>query len=590
MTERPLLNYRYKILKALAEGGFGKTFLAEDTQMPSKRRCVIKQLKPVSNRPEIAQIVQERFTREAAVLDSVGKDHEQIPTLYAYFATSGQFYLVQEWIDGEPLQVAEYKVISEEKAQLLLQKILPAIAHVHSNNVIHRDIKPDNIIIRKSDQMPCLIDFGAVKELMSTVVSPAGLPKSSIVVGTAGYMPPEQAAGHPTFSSDLYSLGMTAICLLTGKYPAAIPTDSRTRQLLWQQYIPNINPGLAQVLTKAVHPLPQHRYHSAEEMLAALPGSAAIPAGTSPMTFPGTAQPIPAQTIAPPTALASSATLPSPTLLAASAASSEAFIQQPTPFPATDSTLQPGYQAETPTQTFPIKRVAIVTAAFALGAGALFAARPRVAFEINSAADGSRLSSTQSTASDPNTTNTSSIAEDPTSATEFTDRAIAFYDQGRLTQALEDVESALALEPNTLEALSLKGDILANQSLIDLPGAIAAYSQALTLEPDNTDLLQKRCTAYQQNDDLDLAHQDCTQLISLLPDSALLYDQRGDIRNAQENYPGAIEDYTKAIEINESQGNPSANQSIYYSRGNAYAAIGEPGKGLDDFEKMRTAQ
>ena len=270
MSAQPLLNYRYKILRALAEGGFGKTFLAEDTQMPSKRRCVIKQLKPVSSRPEIAQIVQDRFTREAAVLDAVGKHHNQIPTLYAYFATAGKFYLVQEWIDGEPLQVAAHKVLPEERVHQLLRDLLPAIAHVHSKNVIHRDIKPDNIIIRKADQRPCLIDFGAVKELMSTVVSPAGLPQSSIVIGTAGYMPQEQAAGRPTFSSDLYSLSMTAICILIGKHPAAIPTDSRTGRLLWQQYLPNINPALADILTKAIHPYPQHRYHSAAEMLAAL--------------------------------------------------------------------------------------------------------------------------------------------------------------------------------------------------------------------------------------------------------------------------------------------------------------------------------
>ena len=135
--------------------------------------------------------------------------------------------------------------------------------------------------------------------------------------------------------------------------------------------------------------------------------------------------------------------------------------------------------------------------------------------------------------------------------------------------------------------MSLKGDILANQSRIDLPGAIAAYTQALAIEPNNTDLLQKRCSAYQNNSELDLANQDCTQLISLTPNNPVLYDQRGDIRSAQQNYPAAIEDYTQAIKINESEGNPAANQSIYYSRGNAYAANGDPGKGLEDFEKMR---
>lgn len=98
-----LLNHRYRILQALAEGGFGKTFLAEDTQMPSLRRCVIKQLKPMSDRPEVFALVQQRFAREAAVLEAVSKGIEQIPDLYAYFSDQGQFYLVQEWIEGAPL-------------------------------------------------------------------------------------------------------------------------------------------------------------------------------------------------------------------------------------------------------------------------------------------------------------------------------------------------------------------------------------------------------------------------------------------------------------------------------------------------------
>ena len=577
MSAQPLLNYRYKILRALAEGGFGKTFLAEDTQMPSKRRCVIKQLKPVSSRPEIAQIVQDRFTREAAVLDAVGKHHNQIPTLYAYFATAGKFYLVQEWIDGEPLQVAAHKVLPEERVHQLLRDLLPAIAHVHSKNVIHRDIKPDNIIIRKADQRPCLIDFGAVKELMSTVVSPAGLPQSSIVIGTAGYMPQEQAAGRPTFSSDLYSLSMTAICILIGKHPAAIPTDSRTGRLLWQQYLPNINPALADILTKAIHPYPQHRYHSAAEMLAALTHQATSttnPNFTSP-NF----------TSAPPTA---GVTVSPPGMLTASA------IQAPTPHPITANTTevsipsahqitsaQANSQANTPAKTFPIKGTAITATAFAVGAGLLIAVRPQP--DIDTSSGNTR----QTQATTPNLPTANEIADEPTSAEDFTSRASLLYSLGRLSQSLQDVDAAIELDPNALEAMSLKGDILANQSRIDLPGAIAAYTQALAIEPNNTDLLQKRCSAYQNNSELDLANQDCTQLISLTPNNPVLYDQRGDIRSAQQNYPAAIEDYTQAIKINESEGNPAANQSIYYSRGNAYAANGDPGKGLEDFEKMR---
>lgn len=255
-----LLHHRYKIIRDLAEGSFGKTFLAEDTQMPTRRRCVIKQLKPINDdRPGVVQLIQERFAREAAVLEAVGRGHSQIPDLLAYFETNGQFYLVQEWIEGTPLSDLVEAPWPEENVRTLVASALDALAHIHAQNIIHRDLKPDNIILRQSDQLPCLIDFGAVKELMNTVVVPSESQASSVVIGTLGFMAPEQAVGRPVFSSDLYSLGMTAIYLLTARSPLEMPTDSMNGRLLWNQFAPNINPRLAGILTRAIHPYPPTR-------------------------------------------------------------------------------------------------------------------------------------------------------------------------------------------------------------------------------------------------------------------------------------------------------------------------------------------
>jgi serine/threonine protein kinase, bacterial len=267
-----LLNNRYQVIRTLASGGFGETFLAEDTQMPSNRHCVIKLLKPIQNNPQIYQLVQERFQREAAILEDLGGESNQIPALYAYFQSNGQFYLVQEFIEGETLtaRVSKQGIVSESAVRQILTSLLQVLEYVHSKRIIHRDIKPDNIILRHRDGLPVLIDFGAVRETMGTVVNSQGNPTSSIVIGTPGYMPSEQAIGRPIYSSDLYSLGITGIYLLTGCQPQELETDSRTGEILWHRKALNVSPTLKAVLDKAIAYHPRERFATAKEMLDGL--------------------------------------------------------------------------------------------------------------------------------------------------------------------------------------------------------------------------------------------------------------------------------------------------------------------------------
>ena len=260
-----LLNNRYRIIQALGSGGFGNTFLAEDTHMPSARRCVIKQLKPVTNNLQVYQQVQARFQREAAVLEALGEVSKQIPQLYAYFSEAGQFYLVQEWIDGDTLTkiIERQGTLSEEAVRDILVRLLSVLEYVHSKQMVHRDIKPDNIIVRDRDRQPVLIDFGAVKEAM-------GSTNQTMAIGTPGFMPSEQAAGQPVYATDLYSLGLTAIYALTGKLPQDLPTDPRTGMIMWQSTAQGVNSGLASVLNKAIQPHSRDRFWTAKEMLNAL--------------------------------------------------------------------------------------------------------------------------------------------------------------------------------------------------------------------------------------------------------------------------------------------------------------------------------
>ncbi|MCY6494261.1 protein kinase domain-containing protein [Leptolyngbya sp. GGD] len=267
-----LLNNRYHVLDVLGDGGFGKTYLVKDVHMPSERKCVLKQLKPVSDNPEIYQMVRERFQREAAILEKLGENYDQIPRLYAHFSEADHFYLVEEWIDGETLtqRVQREGVLGEGVVREILCGLLPAIAHIHQQQIVHRDLKPDNIILRSSDRKPVLIDFGAVKETMHTIINSQGNSSHSMVVGTPGYMPSEQLAGRPVYASDLYSLGMTAIYLLTGKIPQELTTNPHTGEILWHQYAPNASPGFVAVLNRAIHMNPQARFASAQEMLTAV--------------------------------------------------------------------------------------------------------------------------------------------------------------------------------------------------------------------------------------------------------------------------------------------------------------------------------
>ena len=247
-----LTNNRYEIISPLGSGGFAETFLAYDTQMPSLRSVVVKHLKP--NRPNgdstSTELITKLFRKEAAILEELGANCTQIPELYSYFCENDDFYLVQEHIQGKNL--AQMGQITSEKARIILSSLLTTLQYIHSKNIIHRDIKPENIIIRDSDGLPVLIDFGAVKETMGAVTLTSGSTVSSVIVGTRGFMAPEQTAGRAVFSTDLYALGLTMIYALTQKLPIEFSTSLITGNLDWHSHVPNLDPKLAQVLDKSI--------------------------------------------------------------------------------------------------------------------------------------------------------------------------------------------------------------------------------------------------------------------------------------------------------------------------------------------------
>jgi serine/threonine protein kinase, bacterial len=322
-AETVLINGRYRILHPLQEGGFGHTFLAEDTQLPSKRKCVVKRLKPVTENPNIYQLIQERFQREAAIQECLGEVCDQIPRLYAHFAEGAHFYLVEEWIEGQTLtqKLRDVGRFADAAVRELLVQILSIVDIVHQHQMIHRDIKPDNIIVRSRDGKPVLIDFGAVKETMATIVNSQGETARSIVIGTPGYMAPEQSAGRPLYASDIYGVGLTGIYLVTGKVPAELPCDPTTEKVEWRSAASHVGNSLADILDKAVAVQPQERFASAQYMRQILQGVMSGPQMDEPtisrnLSSPPTPQPAPStlntQVVAPAaTAVSSPITPPS---------------------------------------------------------------------------------------------------------------------------------------------------------------------------------------------------------------------------------------------------------------------------------------
>ncbi len=259
-----LLGGRYRVINKLGEGGFGHTYIVEDTHRPGNPQCVLKHLKPASNHPQVLEFASKLFNEEAKVLEQLGK-HPQIPQLLAYFEEKKEFYLVQELIVGHSLdkEIALGKSLSYTYVIRLLHDILETLAFVHQNRVIHRDIKPQNLMRRKEDDKIILIDFGAVKKIRTTQVITNGKATLSIAVGTPGYIPSEQAQGRPRYSSDIYAVGMLGIFALTGTIPEQ---DSKSDEIVWRNHIQGKVPDkLLDVLEQMVRYDFRQRYPSAVE-------------------------------------------------------------------------------------------------------------------------------------------------------------------------------------------------------------------------------------------------------------------------------------------------------------------------------------
>ncbi|MEH2148014.1 serine/threonine-protein kinase [Nostoc sp.] len=276
-----LLQGRYQIVQSLGAGVFGQTYIAVDVDYPENPKCVVKQIKVSSSESGYLDMLRLMFLTETETLKLLGS-HDQIPEFIACFEENEQFYLVQERIEGHAL-TAELPIDqqwgclwSESEVVEFLIDVLGILEFVHSQGVIHCDIKPENLIRRNSDasgkgkalRKLVMIDFGSIQSIDFGIG--AELPIYRIPVTSLGYIPPEQFIGQTQPNSDIYALGMIAIQALTGLEPLQLKADPYTNEIFWRSQNTPVNDYLAAILSQMIRYNFQDRFQSAGEVLRVL--------------------------------------------------------------------------------------------------------------------------------------------------------------------------------------------------------------------------------------------------------------------------------------------------------------------------------
>jgi serine/threonine protein kinase len=267
-----LLQKRYRVTKVLGQGGFGRTYLSQDTGCFDEM-CVLKEFSPNDRGRDALKKSKELFQREAQVLYQI--NHPQIPKFRANFEEQKRLFLVQEYAEGKTVakslsdRLKNNQTFTEAEAVEFINNMLPVLTHIHGMGIIHRDISPDNVIFRDRDKLPVLIDFGVVKAGVTKLEASNEIHQGT-TVGKAGYAPGEQLqTGEAYANSDLYALAVTVVVMMTGRKPESL-IDKSTMTWKWHQWVPTLTPWFAKILNKMLSRVPNSRYQSANEVAQAL--------------------------------------------------------------------------------------------------------------------------------------------------------------------------------------------------------------------------------------------------------------------------------------------------------------------------------
>ncbi|MEH1967180.1 tetratricopeptide repeat protein [Nostoc sp.] len=536
------LNGHYRILKVLNDGEKGKRYLVEDVNLPGSQ-FLVKQLSPPSNNPQTLTILRRLFASKAATLEKLGQEHDKIQKLIAYFEEDEEFYIVQEFIPGNPLsdEIIQGQTLREDQVISLLTEILEILVIVHSYGMIHRDIKPTNIIRRESDKKLVLVNLGTFNEAITNTVE------------NREYMPIEQVNGNLKYNSDIYALGIVAIAALLG-LPAKEISNLRsqknrlTGEIVWRNKNLKVNRKLAKIINKMVRFDYRKRYQYATEVLddlkklknveheqqkqdqkklllvlTGVAGCIALGVGAWQLRLPK----------------------------AVSDAQQKLYQEGLNKYEAGN------YEGA----------VEDFNQAIELD--------PQNALAYNRRGDAYyRLGDYEQAQAD----SSQAILLNPQDANAYFDRGFAFSELGKYKEAIADYTEAIKL--NSQNAYAYYGRGLARAQVKDNKEAIGDFSKAIALKPQYTEAYLQRGILRRRLRQRLGAIQDFDTVIKINPSDAKAYYQRGLTQSINKQKYAALKDYTDAININ-----PKYIEA-YLNRGDVYSDLGDKLEATEDYNSI----
>ncbi|MBD2353999.1 tetratricopeptide repeat protein [Tolypothrix sp. FACHB-123] len=537
-----LLDARYRILAVLSAEELTQTYLVEDFHLPESQ-FVLKQLHPANKNPQDLNILRRLFTGEAETLEKLTQGHNQIQKLIAYFEENEEFYLVQEFIPGTPLteEIFLGTPLEEEQVIHLLLELLEILAFIHSYEVIHQDIKPSNIIRRESDNKLILIDFGTIREIVTTTV------------GNLEYIPIEQLQGDTQYNSDIYALGIIAIAALLGLTVNEITIllsnkNILTGEIVWRNNMPQINQELAKIIDKMVRFDYRKRYHSANDViddLKQINNHDDEPEKQKPKTQK------PWLIL---TGIASCITL---------GVAAWFFLM---PKPVGDAKLlylQGVDKYEKGDYQGAIKDF-----------NQALEINPKDAKAYNARGDAFyQLKDYQKAQLDAS----KAIQFNSKDANAYYDRGFSHYQLGKYKEAIADYTKAIQL--NAKNPYAYYGRGLAHVELKDPQKAMADFNKAIALQPNYSGAYLQRGILHRRLGKTQAAIQDFDTVIEMNPLDAQAFLQRGLTQFANNDRESALKDYNSAIELN-----PKYIEA-YLNRGDIYSELGKNLEATEDYNK-----